>query len=165
MAVSCQDLSTGPQQPDSDASALAALTVSPAGLPDKLLLGLFEGPGQTWMKNSGVPWNARYCYLTKGWVNNWGWSPYDGSWALNFMKESDGIGAVPVVQFYQMNGEAGGGEAQFLAKAQNAATMKGYFGDFKLLMQRAKDFGKPVYVELEADGYGFLEGQTGDNPN
>lgn len=156
----------GPVGADSPSElASSALTVSPAGQPDKLLLGLFEGPGQTWMKNSGVPWNARYCYLTKGWVNNWGWSAYDGSWALNFMKESDGIGAVPVVEFYQMNGEAGGGESQFWAKTQNATTMKGYFGDFKILMQRAKDFGKPIYVELEADGYGFLEGQTGGNPN
>ena len=44
--------------------------------------------------------------------------------------------------------------------------MRSYFGDFKLLMQRAKDFGKPVIVLLEADGFGFLEQQTGgNNPN
>jgi hypothetical protein len=145
---------------------LSALTVSPTGQPDKLLVGLFENPGDTWMKNSGVPWNSRYCYLTKGWVNNWGWSPYDGSWALNFMRETDGMGgAVPVVQYYQMNGEAGGGEGNFWAKTQDAAVMKSYFGDFKILMQRAKDFGKPVYVELEADGYAFLQGQAGNNPS
>ncbi|MBW8889775.1 MAG: carbohydrate-binding protein [Fibrobacteres bacterium] len=165
LAFSCQVSPTGSTGDAAPGLSYSALTISPVGLPDKLLLGLFENPGQTWMKNSAVPWSARYCYLTKGWVNNWGWSAYDGSWALNFMKESDGIGAVPVVEFYQMNGEAGGGEAQFLAKAQNAATMKGYFGDFKLLMQRAKDFGKPVYVELEADGYAFLQAQTGGNPN
>ncbi len=165
LLVACQEPPTAGTGSDAPDVAYSALTVSAAGQPDKLLLGLFENPGQTWMKNSGVPWNARYCYLTKGWVNNWGWSAYDGSWALNFMQESDGMGAVPVVEFYQMNGEAGGGESQFWAKTQNTATMKGYFGDFKLLMQRAKDFGKPVYVELEADGYGFLEGQTGNNPN
>lgn len=165
LAISCQDFSSQTTGPGRQDLPLAALTVSPSGLPDKLLVGLFENPGGTWMKNSGVPWNARYCYLTKGWVNNWGWSAYDGSWALDFMKESDGIGAVPVVEFYQMNGEAGGGESQFWAKTQDAATMKSYYGDFKILMQRAKDFGKPVYIEMEADGYGFLEQQTGGNPN
>jgi hypothetical protein len=124
LAISCQDFSSQTTGPGRQDLPLAALTVSPSGLPDKLLVGLFENPGGTWMKNSGVPWNARYCYLTKGWVNNWGWSAYDGSWALDFMKESDGIGAVPVVEFYQMNGEAGGGESQFWAKTQDAATMK-----------------------------------------
>jgi hypothetical protein len=164
--TACQESPTGAPGEDRSGLAASALTVSPAGQPDKLLLGLFESPGGTWMKNSGVPWNARYCYLTKGWVNNWGWSAYDGSWALNFLRETDGLGgAVPVLQIYQMIGEAGGGEDKFWSKTQNAALMKSYFGDFKILMQRAKDFGKPVYVELEADGFGFLEGQTGNNPN
>ena len=50
-----------------------------------------------------------------------------------------------------------------LAKVQNATTMKSYFGDFKILMQRAKDFGKPVMILIEADGFGFLEQQTSGN--
>ena len=50
----------------------------PAGLPARLLVGLFEDTGGTWMKNSGVPWDVRYRYFTKGWVNNWGWGAYDG---------------------------------------------------------------------------------------
>ena len=81
---------------------------------------------------------------------------YDGSWGLSYMRECDGQRFIPAVQYYQMNGEAGGGESAFLQKVQNATTMRGYFGDFKLLMQRAKDFGKPVIVLLEADGFGFL---------
>ena len=59
-----------------------------------------------------------------------------------------------------MNGEAGGSESAFLSKTQNATTMKSYFGDFKILMQRVKDFGKPALVLLEADAYGFLEQQA-----
>jgi hypothetical protein len=165
LVASCAISPSGPSDADTPDLWLSALTVSPTGQPDKLLVGLFENPGGTWMKNSGVPWNARYCYLTKGWVNNWGWNPYDGSWALSFMKESDGIGAVPVVQYYQMNGEPGGYEDKFWAKTQDPALMKSYFGDFKFLMQRAKDFGKPVYVELEADGFAFLQGQAGGNPS
>jgi hypothetical protein len=139
--------------------------VIPAGMPARLGVGLFEGPGATWMKNSGAAWDYRYQYFTKGWVNNWGWGAADGSWGLSYMRECDAQRYVPVVQYYQMHGEAGGGEGQFLAKTQNAATMNSYFADFKLLMQRAKDFGKPVVVLLEADGFGFLEQQTNHNPN
>src|SRR3954466_278995 len=117
------------------------------------------------MKGSGVPWDHRYRYFTKGWVNNWGYGAYDGSWGLNYMKECDAQHFIPVVEYYQMNDEPGGGEAQFLAKAQNAATMKSYFGDFKILMQRIKDFGKPVLVLMEGDGYGLMEQQSGNNPN
>ena len=127
--------------------------------------GVFEGPGETWMKSSGVAWDYRYQYFTKGWVNNWGWGSADGSWGLSYMRECDAQRSVPVVQYYQMNGEPGGAESQFLAKTQNAATMNSYFADFKLLMQRAKDFGKPVVVLLEADGFGFLQQQTNHNSN
>jgi hypothetical protein len=143
----------------------AAKGAIPAGLPARVMVGLFEDTGSTWMKNSGVPWDSRYRYLTKGWVNNWGWGGYDGGFALSYFRESDQQGFVPAVQFYQIFGEAGGGEGQTLQKLQNAGTMRAYFGDFKLLLQRAKEFGKPVMVLLEADAFGFLQQQTSSNPN
>ncbi|MET0406208.1 MAG: hypothetical protein ABW123_27565, partial [Cystobacter sp.] len=151
---------------ETDPSALItpAQGALPPGLPSRLLVGLFEDNGQTWMKTSGVPWDVRYRYLTKGWINNWGWSPADGSFALQYMRESAAQGAIPAVQFYQLNAEPGGGEAQFLAKTQNSTTMKSYFSDFKVLMQRAKDFGQPVFVLVEADGFGLLQQQTKGNP-
>jgi hypothetical protein len=136
----------------------------PAGLPSRLLVGLFEDTGQTWMRNSAVPWDVRYRYFVKGWLNNWGWSPADGSWGLQFLRESDAQGFLPAVQYYQMNGEPGGGEAQFLDKVRNATTMRGYFSDFKVLMQRAREFGKPVLVLVEADGFAYLQKQTLSNP-
>jgi hypothetical protein len=137
----------------------------PAGLPARMTVGLFENPGETWMKNSAVPWDVRYAYFTKGWANNWGWGAYDGAFAANYFTECDNEHTIPAIQYYQMNGEAGGGEDAFYAKTQNASTMAGYFGDFKLLMQRAKAFNKPVIVMIEADGFGFLESQTANNPN
>ncbi|QRO02404.1 hypothetical protein JRI60_05815 [Archangium violaceum] len=148
----------------------APLAISPAGsiptgLPARLMVGLFENNGQTWMKNSGVPWDARYRYFTKGWVNNWGWYPKDGSYGKEFMVESAAQGSLPVIQYYQVNSEDGGGEDQFLAKVQKATTMASYFYDFKVLMQRAKEFNKPVLVLMEADGFGFLQKQTQSNPN
>jgi hypothetical protein len=137
----------------------------PAGLPARVTVGLFEDSGGTWMKNSGVRWDARYRYLTKGWVNNWGFGAYDGGFALSYFRECDAQAMVPAVQYYQIFGEAGGGESATLQKLQNATTMRAYFGDFKLLMQRAKDFGKPVMILLEADAFGFLEQQSGNNAN
>jgi hypothetical protein len=136
----------------------------PAGLPPHLLVGLFEDTGQTWMRDSGVPWSVRYRYLVKGWMDNWGWGPKDGSWGLQFFRESDAQGFIPAVQYYQMNGEPGGGEDQFLAKTRNATTMRSYFSDFKALMERAREFGKPVLVLVEADGFGNLPKQTQNNP-
>lgn len=137
----------------------------PAGLPARMLAGVFEDTGGTWMRNSGVAWSARYRYFTKGWVNNWGWGPYDGSWGLSYLRECDQQGYVPAVQYYQIFGEPGGGEPATATKLQNASTMRSYFGDFKILMQRAKDFGKPVLILLEADAFAFLQQQTGGNPN
>lgn len=136
----------------------------PAGLAPQMLVGLFEDGGQTWMKNSGVPWNARYRYLVKGWSNNFGYGQLDGSFARGYFDECAAQNAVPAVAYYEMNGEPGGGESSFLAKAQNVATMTDYFSDFKLLMQRVKDFGKPVLVLLEADGYAFIEQQAKEDP-
>lgn len=137
----------------------------PAGMPPRLAVGLYEDTGKTWMKNSTVPWDARYRYLTKGWVNNWGWSAADGSFALTYMRECQGQSRLPVFAYYQLNDEPGGGEAQLYAKTQSASTMRSYFGDFKLLMQRAKDFGAPVLVLVEADATGLLESQTKNNAN
>src|SRR5687768_7852241 len=83
----------------------AAKGAIPAGLPARVMVGLFEDTGSTWMKNSGVSWDSRYRYLTKGWVNNWGWGGYDGGFALSYFRESDQQGFVPAVQFYQIFGE------------------------------------------------------------
>ena len=137
----------------------------PAGLPARLLVGLFEDTGQTWMKDSGVPWDVRYRYFVKGWIDNWGYGPGNGQWGLQFLKECQAQGFLPAIQYYQLNGEPGGGEDQLLAKVRNTATMRGYFSDFKALMQRAKEFGKPVLVLVEADGFGLLQKQAQGNPN
>ncbi|NMO13866.1 hypothetical protein HPC49_05245 [Pyxidicoccus fallax] len=136
----------------------------PPGLPNRLLIGLFEEAGQNWMRDSGVPWDVRYRYFTKGWVDNWGWGQRDGSWGATFMQESKTQGFIPAPVFYQLFGEPGGGEGESLAKVGNATTMKSYFSDFKVLMQRAKEYGQPVLVLIEPDAIGFLQQQTNSTP-
>jgi hypothetical protein len=138
----------------------------PAGLPARLSVGLMEEPGATWMRDSGAPWDLRYHYFTKGWRNNWGWDTSNsGQWGRAWMDECHRLGCLPVVQYYCMNGYTPNyQESLFYATTQNAATMAAYFDDFKVLMQRAKDFGKPVLVLLEGDGFAYMEIQSGDNP-
>jgi hypothetical protein len=142
-----------------------AAGVIPSGLPARMMVGLFEDTGGSWMRTSGAAWDVRYRYFTKGWVNNWGFGAYDGSWGLGYMRECDQQRYIPAIQYYQIFGEPGGGEPATLQKVGNATTMRSYFGDFKILMQRAKDFGKPVLVLLEADAFGFLQQQSAGNPN
>ena len=88
------------------------------------------------MKESDVPWDVQYRYLVKGWVNNWGWSNYDGSFAYNFFQKANQNGYIPAVQYYQMvlEGPWSNDESKFVAKLQNAATMKSYFNDFIILI-------------------------------
>jgi hypothetical protein len=135
----------------------------PAGMPSHLGVGLGEQNGQTWMKTSGVPWDFRYAYLTQGWTNNWGWGANDGTFALGYMNDSAAAGAIPVLTWYEMNGYDNYNESAFLSTAQNATAMAAYFADFKLLLQNAKNFGKPVVIHVEPDGFGFLEQQSGGN--
>lgn len=116
------------------------------------------------MKDSGVKWDYRYCYFTDGWANNWGWGATDGSWGLAYLQECDQQGFVPAIQYYVINGKSGYNESAFYATTRDAGIMKTYFAEFKLLMQRAKDFGKPMLVMLEADGFGYMESQSGENP-
>ena len=80
-----------------------AAGVIPFGLPSRFTVGLYEENTQTWMSTSGVRWDTRYRYFVNGWVNNWGWGNYDGSWGLAYLQQSDSMGFMPVVQ-YVMNG-------------------------------------------------------------
>jgi hypothetical protein len=136
----------------------------PSGLPARFMLGLNEGRGGSWMSGSGVPWDMRYQYLSKNWVNNWGHGDADGQYALDFFYDTYERNMLPAVQFYQIVEEQPPGEDTMLQKLGDPATMKSYFGDFKLLMERVKDYGGPVVVMVEADGYGFAQIQSGDDP-
>ena len=137
----------------------------PPGMPNRLAIGLFEEAGQNWMRDSGVPWDVRYRYFIKGWVDNWGWGQPDGSWGASFLQETYTQGYLPAPVFYQLAQEPGGGEAESLVKVQNATLMRSYFSDLRILMQRAKEYGKPVLVLIEPDAFGLLQHQTNSNPN
>lgn len=136
----------------------------PSQLNDEMLVGLSESTGYTWMTESNIPWNSRYMYLSPGWADNWGWSEFNGSYAFRYMKEAESMDALPVFEFYLLNNIGTGGTAGLYNKTKDPATMKSYFDQYKLLLSRAKEFGKPVLILIEADGFAFLQLQTGSDP-
>ena len=56
------------------------------------MLGLANDPGsESWMTGSGVPWDARYQYLSGGVNTGTGWSTWNsppGAFALWYMQNS-----------------------------------------------------------------------------
>jgi hypothetical protein len=136
----------------------------PPGMPDHLAIGIGEvEPEDTWVATTGVAWDFTYKYLTYDWARGWGSPGIPGSYASGLLNAFDANGVVPTIEYYVMNSMPGGGENAFYSKVQNKDTMREYFTAFKNLMERAKDYDKPVLVLLEADGFGFLENQTGGN--
>ena len=136
----------------------------PAGFPNRLGVGLFEDTGRTWMKQTQLPWQVRYRYLTYKWSSNWGFGPRDGAFAGEFFAETGAQGFMPAISYYEMY-DLPPSNTGFGAKTQNQGAMLEYFQDFKLLMQQARAFGKPVLVLLEPDGFAYLQGDSGNNPN
>ena len=138
----------------------------PSQLDNKMLIGLYANVTDqyNWMAASGVPWNARYLYLSLGWVDNWGWGQPTGDYAFNYMKGAETINALPVLEFYLLNNIGSGGTNGLYTKTTDPATMQDYFGQFKVLLTRAKEFGKPVLILIEADGFAFLQLQTSNDP-
>ncbi len=129
----------------------------PTGLPPRLLVGVHEEPGETWMRDSNVPWDVRYRVLRKGWTG-------DEDSVPGFLRESREQGVLPALVFDQLEGEPGGGDSALYAKTQNATIARVYFGDFLRLMQRAREFGRPVLVIIEPNGTGLLQEQTRSDP-
>ena len=126
----------------------------PDGLPKRLTVGLYAVHGDRWMADSGVPWDARFRYLARGWRNNFDTWGDDGSWALAYMNEADARGEIPVLAYIELMDPP---DNDYLGRIQDAAAMATYFADFKLLMERVRDFGKPVAVLLENTAFAFIE--------
>jgi hypothetical protein len=137
----------------------------PSGLPPTFWMGLASQPGELgWMKDSGVPWNARYQYLTGGvnTGNGWAtWWPGNGGFARDYMNTSGSAGYLPVFTYYQLRysqPQAGADESEgeFL-NVNTPGTMAAYFTDFALLLRLSAEYGKPVLIHVEPDFWGYMQ--------
>jgi hypothetical protein len=158
---------------------LALCTLRPAfaeaesdSRPAKLLrpffmLGLASAPGDAWIdetKKNGCKWDVRYQYICGG-VNtpsNWkNWNQPAGAFVSFYLNDSEKMGCIPCLTYYQLlqslPAKGTGGEDQVnKVNAENAGTMKAYFDDIKLLMQKCGEFGKPVIFHHEPDLWGYF---------
>lgn len=157
----------GPKAPPYPTSAPAG--VVPANWPNNFMLGL-SNFDPSWIKNSGVKWQARYQYLVGG-VNtpdNWTtWNSPRGEFATLYLNASADAKVTPVFTYYQILQSQPRAYDEslpsYVEKFGNAATMNAYYDDFKLLMQKCQTFGKRVVVHVEPDGWAYLQ-QTQNDP-
>jgi hypothetical protein len=126
----------------------------PDGLPKHLAVGLYALHDDTWMAASGVHWDARFRYFAKGWRNNFGAWPDDGSWATAYMNQAAARGETPVVAFIELMEPP---NTDYLSRIQSPASMAAYFASYRVLMERVRDFGKPVIVLLENTAFAYIE--------
>lgn len=135
-------------------------------------LGVTAGHGDNWTvqtKTQGAAFDFRYQYLAGGVNTGGGWKTWQentvppGEFATRYLNESNTHGVIPCFTYYMMNGSlpGGGGENQIVANnCANAATMSGYYDDFKLLLQKCALFGKPVVLHIEPDMWGYMFAAT-----
>jgi hypothetical protein len=150
-------------------TARPAAAAGPRGLPTtRLELGISSDPTQVGaMKATGVPWKYRYQYLAGGanasssWLT---WNSPAGQFALSYMTNSGNAGYIPFLPYYvllQSSPSSGGDEGtRDFNNLNNTATMNAYYSAFKVLMQRAGQYGKPVVVQVEPDFWAFMQARA-----
>jgi hypothetical protein len=134
---------------------------------NQLHFGLSNDPAHlSWMTTSGVSWRYRYQYLAGGvntpypqpWIY---WNSPSGAFATYYMNASNANGYIPVFTYYELLQSlpsTGTNESsRDFSNLNDTSTMNAYYANFKLLMQLAGTFGKPVVVHVEPDFWGYME--------
>jgi hypothetical protein len=121
----------------------------------------------SWMTASGTPWDYRYQYLTGGVNTGEGWTTWNdppGSFVDMYLQESGDNGYIPVLTYYQVVASAPDPWNEDVSlKLQNVLTMRAYYTEWKLLMQKAGAYGDPVVVHVEPDLWGYMQQAYGNN--
>src|SRR5579883_1330724 len=139
------------------ATAADMPAVPTSAMPAHFALGISAGPGDTWMPESGVPWDYAYQYLAGGVNTGSGWRTWNDNaqFPLWYAQGAAKNHYVPVFSYYmllQSNGPCGGcGEAEKdLAHLGDPPTMAAYYADFATLMHRLGpgSYGGPVIVQV-----------------
>ena len=137
------------------------------------MLGLATCPGDSWMdetRKQGAPWDIRYMYFCGGvnTGNNWTtWNQPAGMYLTIFLNESEKLNTIPCVTYYQMlqslPARGTGSESQVnRVNSDNPATMRAYFEDIKLVMQKCAEYrtkdgrAMPVIFHHEPDLWGYF---------
>lgn len=136
----------------------------PAGWPNRLELGMGDGPGGAAAMRVTAPFAFRYQYLAGGANTGSGWATWNtnGDFAKFYIQDSVANGMIPVFTYYMMlqsSPSVGADEsARVFSNLNNTATMTAYFSDLKLFFQKAGAFpGQRVVLHVEPDLWGYME--------
>jgi hypothetical protein len=139
--------------------------IAAAALTATLALGLSSQPGTAaHVRAEHATW--RYQYLTGGVNTPDGWSHWnpDGTFVSLYVRESRVHGVTPVLTYYQLLQSHGAGDGRpeadkDLANLADATTMKAYYDDFALALQRTRDAaaGRLAILHVEPDLWGYVE--------
>jgi len=163
----------------SAAPAQVAAQPAPGGLPNHFAFGVSAGQGDRWPTDTGVPWDYRYQYLAGGVNTGQGWETWNpnGTFALNYARESDQQGYIPMFPYYELFQSSGSCNScnenqKNLTNLNTPATMRAYYQNFALLMKRLgpgtfdgiQGFGKTAVINVEPDFSGGYTVQAVNNP-
>ena len=147
------------------AAASAELPPLPRHWPKRLQLGLTDGPGGAAALRRSVPFGFRYQYLAGGVNTGQGWATWNdgGTFVDRYVRESAKAHVIPVFSYYMIRqslpGANDGDEPHaVLSNLRNKSTMRAWFADASLFMQRAGRFPKTrVVLQVEPDMWGYGE--------
>ncbi len=153
-----------------DTPGCSAAGAIPAALPARLVFGWgAQSYDDTWAQTSGTKWDVEWTYLSgqagNNWYNSWGYGSADGSFADTLFQTIDAAGFIPGIHLYNMGYGHDQGDSGLVTEIQDSTWTKEYFAEFKVLMQKAKTFGKPVIIVLEGDAFGMVEMLVNNQPN
>jgi hypothetical protein len=116
-----------------------------------------------------VKFDVQWMYLSgqagNDWYNDFTFGNPDGSFLDTVLTTIDGYGFIPGIHLYNIGYGHSGGDPGLLTEVQSVSFMTSYFAEFKVFMQKAKNFGKPVILVIEGDSFGMLSLLTNNNPN
>jgi hypothetical protein len=151
------------QSPGCEAAGTAS------ALPQHLLLGWGANYDDTWAEKSGTKWDVQWMYFSgqagNNWYNTWTYGAADGSFLDTVLQTVDSYGFITGIHLYNMGYGHDQGDAGLLTEIQDPKWTKQYFTEFKVMMQKAKSFGKPVIIVLEGDSFGMVEMLAKNDPS
>ncbi len=121
-----------------------------------------------WIRETGAAWDYRYQYLAAGVNTGEGWATWNsppGAFVTNYMKASEDTGLISIFTYYMLTqSKPYPVDGKPDTNLNSPATMRAYYEDWKLLMQKTSASTKPVIVHVEPDLWGYMQQQHGMNP-
>ncbi len=145
------------------AAPIQAQAPLPAGWPNRLELGMGDGPGGAAAMKATAPFAFRYQYLAGGANTKNGWATWnaDGDFARFYIQDSIANGLIPVFTYYMLLQSLPGGGSESDAVFTNlntTSTMTAYYNDVKLFFQKAGAFpSQKVVLHVEPDFWGYMQ--------